>query len=58
MKPELLIAANHDTMLNLGCVCEVCFLTVLEARIVPKKWQPRKLAPNWFGLLGGLKKKC
>ena len=38
MKPKLLTAANHDTMLNLGCDYEVCFLNTLKARIVHKMW--------------------
>ena len=38
MKPKLLTAANHDTMLNLGCDCGVCFLNTHEARIVKKTW--------------------
>ena len=50
MKPKLLTAANHDTMLNLGCDCGVCFLNTLEARIVKKHGRPKKLAPIkvWF----------
>ena len=37
MKHELLVAANHITMINLGCDCGVCFLNTCEARIVGKK---------------------
>ena len=34
MKPKLLItAANHHTMLNLGCDCGVCFLKTREAKL-------------------------
>ena len=31
MKPKLLTTANHDTMLNFGCDCGVCFLNTHEA---------------------------
>ena len=34
MKPKLLTLANHDTLLNLGCDCGVCFLNKHESRIV------------------------
>ena len=27
---------NHDTMLNLGCDCRVCFLNTHEARFIKK----------------------
>ena len=37
MKPKLLTAANHDTMLNLGCDGRVCVLNTHEARIVKKE---------------------
>ena len=38
MKPKLLATANHDTLLNFDCTCEVYFLNSHEARIVQKKW--------------------
>ena len=34
VKPKLLIPANRDAMLNLGCDCEVCFLNTPKARTV------------------------
>ena len=33
VKPKLLTTTNHDTMLNLGCDCGVCFLSTLETSI-------------------------
>ena len=50
MKPKLMIAANHDTMLYLDCDCGVCFLNTLEAIIVKKHGRPNKIAPMkvWF----------
>ena len=51
MQPKLLIAANHDTMLNLGCDCGMFFAQWLEVRIVKKKCcRPKILAPIkvWF----------
>ena len=45
MKPKLFIAVNHDTVLNLGYDCGVCFLNTSEAGIVQKDGRPKKLAP-------------
>jgi len=33
MKPKLLSAGNHDTLLKLGCDCGVCFLNTPEAKL-------------------------
>ena len=50
MKPKLLTAVNHATMLNLGCDCGLCFSNTSEARIVKKRGRPKKPAPIkvWF----------
>ena len=36
LKPKFLTAANHDSMLRLGCDCGVCFYNKLKAGIVKK----------------------
>ena len=36
IKLEPFTAENHDTMLNLGCDCGVCFLNTHEAKIKKK----------------------
>ena len=50
MNPKLLTAANHETMLNLDCNCEVCILNTLEGVIAKKCGRPNKIAPInvWF----------
>ena len=45
MKPKFPTTANHDTMLNLGCDCCVCFLNTHEAQIV-KNMVDQKLNLN------------
>ena len=50
MKTKLLTVENHNTELNLGCDCGVCFLNMPEARIVQNRGRPKTLAPIkvWF----------
>ena len=53
MKLKLLTAANHHTMLNIGCDCGVCFLNTPKARIVKKKHgRPKKVASIKVWLVG------
>jgi len=42
MKPKLLSAGNHDTLLKVGCDCGVCFLNTHEAKTVKKRGRPKK----------------
>ena len=46
MNPKLQTAANHDTMSNLDCDCEVCSLNTHEARIMEKHGRPKKISSN------------
>ena len=46
MEPTLLATPNHDTISNLGCVYGVWFLNILEAKIIIKKIQSKKVSSN------------
>ena len=50
MKPKLLTGANHNTMLNLGCDCGMCFLTHLKLELSKILGIPKRIAliKVWF----------
>jgi hypothetical protein len=56
MMPKLLINANRDTMLNLGCDCGVCILNMYMKLELSKMnvVDPKNILQVRFDLLGGL----
>ena len=51
MEPTLLAAPNHDTILNLGCVYDVCILNILEAKIIIKEISSNEGLVGWDSVL-------
>ena len=52
MRPKRLTDANHDTMLDLGCDCGVCFLNTQEPPIVKNVVDPKHYLRLRFWFVG------